>query len=390
MTATEFCIDFSGLFEHPLPCGATARVPPAPTGKRSVSTAFDEDATANAARWKRLAALREIPTLEPKPSTSGMVARTRPPIPDHVLRKALLILGEPATQASDGFATLESRAIDVVLEKGRYADAHHLLEGLLRRLETHQHHPNWTTAFERVVALALRFEARTEQAARAMLLTCDNTSGDAAQALAHASTHASIEHLVAHRLHAIADMPAETRAGEWRNLLAGMQRSKACTTAQRLVPLARFIGLLAEAEQTPAACAVVEAACTFTGHGGWRELASQLLGAVPRGDTPTIAQSLTSSNRRMYGDDMKAIVEAVSDRIDRMPDAAARALVGHLETIVMMRGDFDYLVFGPDECAQMLDDLRSTCRRSGFDDLAAGLDATLEEVCDEYKRTMMD
>ncbi|WP_139133216.1 hypothetical protein [Pandoraea sp. ISTKB] len=390
LAASDWRVDFTGLFELPLSTDDAASVTRPAIGKRDFATALGGDDATHAAHWKRLSALREIPALEPKPSTSGMRYRTGPSIPEPVLRKALLVLGDPAAQASDWFATLASRAVDVVLDKGHYADAHHLLEGLLRRLESDQALAHWTTAFERVVALTMRFEARTEHAARAMLLTCSKTSGDGAQALAQASTNASIEHLVAHRLHAIADGPADRRASEWRDLLDGMQRSSACTTAQRLVPLARFIGLLSEAEQTPAAMALVEAACTFAGHGGWRELASELFGAVPTSEMAAIARTLTSNDRRMFADDVKAVVEAISERVDRLSDEDTRALIEHLEPIVMMRGDFDYLVFGPDECAQMLDDLRTTCRRRGFDDLTSQLDTTLEAVCDEYKRTMMD
>ncbi|AKM31553.1 hypothetical protein AB870_17660 [Pandoraea faecigallinarum] len=387
--------DFSGIFTLSVPPDTSVSVAPHTAGKRDFAAAFGEarageDEAANVARWKRLSALREIPVLEPKPSTSGVMDRTAVSVPDNVLRSALLTLGDPRAQAPDWFATLESRALDAVLEKGAYAEAHRLLEGLLRRLEAEPSHAHWTTAFERVVALVLRFESRTALAARSMLLTSDKTSGDAARALARASTNASIEHLIGHRLHAIADMPGEQRATAWRALLDSMCRSTVCTTAGRLAPLARFIGLLASDEQMAAATAVVEASCAFAPHGGWRELTSLLLGAVPVNDLAPIARAIASPGRRLYGDDMKEIVETVSGCIDRMPEREARLLVAHLTEIVMMRGDFDYLTFAPDECAQLIDDLRSACRRCGFDDLAGELDGTLAEVCDEYKATMID
>jgi hypothetical protein len=386
--------DFSGAFALLPPAGVSwqdAQGSQA-SGKRGFSLAFG-DAAADVAHRKRAAALHAVPTLEPKPSTSGVVGSSTsgtPSVPDNVLRSALLTLGDPATHAPNLLARLESRALDVVLDKGPYVDAHRLLEGLLRRLEAEQSLAHWTTAFERVVALTLRFEPRTENVARSMLLTCDRASGDGAQALARASTNASIEHLVGHRLHAIADMPAERRATTWHELLASLRRLKICTNTERLASLARFIGLLANDEQVPAAMAIIDASCAFAAHGGWRELTSLLVSAVPSRDMAQIARAMTQAERRLYGADMKDIVESISGCVDRMPTRDARALIGHLVDIVMMRGDFDYLVFGPDESAQMLDDLRSTCRRLGFDDLARTLEDTLAEVCDEYKATMMD
>ncbi|AKC69904.1 hypothetical protein [Pandoraea oxalativorans] len=328
--------------------------------------------------------------LEPKPSTSGVSYRASPPVPDHVLRKALLTLGDPASQASDWFATLASRAMEAVLDKCPYADAHQLMEGLLRRLEAEQSQASWTTAFERVVALTYRFEARTAIAARAMLLTVDKLSGDGAQALAQTSTSASIEHLIAHRLHAIADMRADTRAAAWGDLLAAVERSKACPRAQRLVPMARFIGLLTEAEQRPAALAVVSASRNFVIHGGWRDLTDALLKSVPGSEIATVARAIVHPDQRLHSADMYDTIDAISDRVDSMPERDARALLAHLIEIVMARADFVYLTFSPDESAQLLDDLRSTCRRCGFDDLAETMAQTLAEVMDDYKVTMMD
>ncbi|UVA80844.1 hypothetical protein [Pandoraea commovens] len=360
-------------------------------GKRDAPTAFGSfDESPHLSRWKRLAALHEIPALEPKPSTSGVSYRASPPVPDHVLRKALLILGDPAAQASDWFATLESRAIEAVLDKSPYADAHQLMEGLLRRLEAEQSQENWATAFERVVALTYRFEDRTAVAARAMLLTFDKLSGDGAQALAQTSTSASIEHLIAHRLHAIADMPSDTRAAAWGKLLAAVERSKACPRAQRLVPMARFIGLLTEAEQRAAALAVVSASRNFVINGGWRDLTDALLKSVPGGEMATVARAIVHADQRLHSADMYDAIDAISDRVDCMPERDGRALLEHLIEIVMARGDFAYLTFSPDESAQLLDDLRSTCRRCGFDDLAVTMAQTLADVMDEYKVTMLD
>lgn len=359
--------------------------------KRDASTAFGGcDEPPQLSRWKRLAALREIPALEPKPSTSGVSYRASPSVPDHVLRKALLILGDPAAQVADWFATLESRAIEAVLDKSPYADAHQLMEGLLRRLEAEQSQESWTTAFERVVALTYRFEDRTAIAARAMLLTFDKLSGDGAQALAQTSTSTSIEHLIAHRLHAIADMPADTRAAAWGDLLAAVERSKACPRAQRLVPMARFIGLLAEAEQRPAALAVVSTSRNFVINGGWRDLTDALLKSVPASAMAAVARAIVHPDQRLHSADMYDVIDAISDRVDSMPERDARALLDYLIEIVMARADFAYLTFSPDESAQLLDDLRSTCRRCGFDDLAGKMAETLAEVMDDYKATMMD
>ncbi|AJP56746.1 hypothetical protein UC34_06620 [Pandoraea vervacti] len=382
--------DFSGAFTLLSPAGAGACSQGSQaSGKRGFSLAFGGEAP-DVARRKRASALHAVPAREPTPSTSEVAAPSAPSVPDDVLRSALLTLCDPATRAPGWIARLESRALDVLLDKGPYADAHRLLEGLLRRLEAEPSMTHWVTAFERVIALMLRFESRTQSVARSMLLTCDRASGDVAQALARASTKSSIEHLIGHRLHAIADMPADRRATAWHELLASLRRLRICTSTERLASLARFIGLLATDEQVPAATALIDASCESAAHEGWRELTSALLGTVPSRDMARMARAMTHAGRRLYGADMKDIVESLSGCVDRMPAHDARALVGHLVDIVMMRGDFDHLVFGPDECAQMLDDLRSTCRRLGFDDLARTLEDTLAEVCDEYKATMMD
>ena len=169
-----------------------------------------------------------------------------------------------------------------------------------------------------------------------------------------------------------------------------LKRLNLCASASRLIPFAQFIGLLDESKRASAARAVVEVCGAGQEHNGWQALTRTLLGTVPCAEVATIARVIVHPERRLHGSSLKDVVEIISDRLDRVPAHEVRPLVGHLVEIATMHGPFEHLVFSPDECAQMIEDLRATCRRLGFDDLARELNVTLEEICEEYKTTMLD
>ncbi|MFJ2992813.1 hypothetical protein [Pandoraea sp. NPDC087047] len=399
--ADDWQVEFTGVLQMsmtphealpalPMLAAGTSGSRPACAAKRDFSCAFGNAVLAeSAAQWKRHAALREIPALEPTPSTSDAMPPARTSIPAHVLRKVLLDFGNSDARTSDPLRSLASRTIETALDSGPYADARHLLQGLIRQLETEQALTQWTTVFEHVVARTQRFESRIEDVARSLLLTHDATSGASAQALAQASTNASIDRLVAHRLHAIADMPEETRATAWSDLLGSAKRVNACANAERMTSLAQFIRQLPQAEQVPAALALVTACGDLQPPGGWEPVAQKLLDAVPPSGIAAVARAIVDPGRRLRSESMKAVVDVISDRLTRIPRSDAVPLVRRLVEIVVMRGAFDHLSFSPDQCAHMLDDLRWMCRRAGLNDLAGEVHGTLEEVCDEYKATLM-
>lgn len=385
----------AGLFASDMPGGSDLMspwyAPRSPMNKRPFDTAFsDESPAALTASRIRLMALPEIPALEPVPSTSGIGRRSGVSISDNVLRKTLLALSDVNTQASDWLDTLESLAVDTALQNGPYLDARYLLEGLVRRLEAEQAIDPWPVAFERVVSLITRFESRTADAARALLLTHDNGSRDEAILLAGASTHTSIDRLIAHRLHAIADMPAERRLGAWSDLLAGLQRSTAGVNAERLATLATFIHLLPASEQRRAADTIVTSTATLSNHDGWSELTKTLLDAVAPADKVAVARAMVHPDRGLYGTPMKATVAVIANHIERVPRQAARDLLAHLIDIAATEGDFDHLVFSCDECIEMLHDLHSTCLSGNFNDLATHVHGKLVEAFDNYKAAVLD
>ncbi|WP_174977938.1 hypothetical protein [Pandoraea bronchicola] len=394
---------FTGLFQNPdanfltfeRPGGSDLTTPwhamLPQTAKRPFDVAFsDESRAALAASRVRLMALPEIPALEPAPSTSGIGRRSGISVSDNVLRKTLLALSDAGTQAADWLATLESRAVDTALEQGPYLDARYLLEGLVRRLEAEQAIDPWPVAFERVVSLITRFESRTMDAAKTLLLTHDSASRDEAQLLASASTHASIDRLIAHRLHAIADMPAEIRTSAWADMLASLQRSTAGGNTERLVTLATFITLLPESERRRAAESIVTATRTLSERDGWSELTKTLLEAVPPADKTAIARAMVHPDRGVYGIPMKATVAVISDHIERIPLQDARPLLRHLIEIATMAGEFDHLVFSSGECIEMLHDLHSTCLSRRFGDLVTEVQDKLVEAFDDYKAAVLD
>ncbi|VVE15030.1 hypothetical protein PHO31112_02827 [Pandoraea horticolens] len=361
------------------------------TAKRPFGAAFsDESLAAMALNRIRHMALPEIPALEPSPSTSGIGRRSGVSISNTVLRKTLLALSDTNTLAADWFATLESLAVDTALEMGPYLDARYLLEGLVRRLEAEQAIDPWPVAFERVVSLIMRFESRTADAAKALLLTHDSGSRDEALLLAGASTHTSIDRLIAHRLHAIADMPAENRSSAWNDMLTSLLRSMAGVNAERLGTLATFISLLPVPEQRTAADAIVAATNKLSTRDGWSELTKSLLNAVAPADKPAIARAMVHPDRGVYGVPMIATVAVIADETEKIPSQDARALLAHLIEIAATEGEYDHLVFSCGECVEMLHDLHSTCLGAHFNDLAAQAHAKLVEAFDNYRAAVLD
>lgn len=395
--------EFSGLLQDP---GATFLTFENPEGsdpatrpyallplttKRPFGAAFsDESLAATAASRMRHMALPAIPALEPSPSTSGIGRRSDISISNTVLRKTLLALSGTSTLTADWFATLESLAVDAALETGPYLDARYLLEGLVRRLEIEQAIDAWPVAFERVVSLITRFESRTADAAKALLLTHDSGSRDEALLLAGASTHTSIDRLIAHRLHAIADLPAERRSGAWNDMLASLLRSMAGVNAERLGTLATFISLLPVPEQRTAADAIVTATNKLSTRDGWSELTKSLLNAVAPVDKTAIARAMVHPDRGLYGVPMIATVAVIADETEKIPTQDARALLAHLIEIAGTEGEFDHLVFSCGECVEMLHDLHSTCLSAHFEDLAAQAHTKLVEAFDNYKAAVLD
>ncbi|QHE91479.1 hypothetical protein PI93_021640 [Pandoraea fibrosis] len=399
----DMLLDFGGAFQNPaagllaseVPGGSNPMSPWSalrpPMNKRPFDIAFsDESPAALAAGRIRLMALPEIAPLEPTPSTSGIGRRSGVSISDNVLRKTLLALSDANAQAGDWLDRLESLAVDTALQNGPYLDARYLLEGLVRRLEAEQAIDPWPVAFERVVSLITRFESRTADAVRALLLTHDNGSRDEAILLAGASTHTSIDRLIAHRLHAIADMPAEHRLSAWSDLLAGLRRSTAGVNAERLATLATFIHLLPAPEQRKAADTIVTSTGALSNHDGWSELTKTLLDAVAPADKVAVARAMVHPDRGLYGTPMKATVAVIADHIERVPRQAARDLLAHLIDIAATEGDFDHLVFSCDECIEMLHDLHSTCISGNFNDLATHVHGKLVEAFENYRSAVLD
>lgn len=359
--------------------------------KRTFDFAFDSPTPDDAEHWARLAALPEIPALAPTPSTSGLMRSGNVSIPNHALRKTLLTLADASTQAENWFATLEWRAVDVALEKGSYPDARRLLDGLVRRLEAEQTIAHWPVAFERVVSLVTRFESRLADAAKALLLTHSDESGAQALRLARASTEASVDRLITHRLRAIGDMPAERRAEAWDKLLASLQRTTDGLSTARLRTLATFIPLLPQAQRSTYAQAIITAAVTLKEHDGWSELTKALLGAVPPAEIAAVARAIVHPHpdHGLCGTPMKNAVEAISHRLRDVPAQDTRPLFDHLVEIIQSRGDFDDLIFSDDERVEMLQNLRSTCQYGGNKDLAGEVRHELVEVLREYQQNAL-
>lgn len=410
LPCSEMRLAFSGLFQSDAlspenasafdfsaygfgePSEATSlHAPESQAGKRTFDFAFGAETSGDDEYRARLAALPKIPALEPTPSTSGLMRGASVSISNQTLRKTLLTLADAGTQAEDWFATLEWRAVDTALEKGAYPDAHRLLQGLVRRLETEQTIADWPVAFERVVSLATRFESRTANAAKTLLLTHDGAAGAQAQRLARTSTQASIDRLITHRLHAIGDMPALNRAEAWDKLLASLQRTTAGHSTARLTMLATFIRLLPEAEQNSSARAIITAAAPLKEHDGWGELTKALLGAVRAEDVAAVARAIVQPHpdHGLCGIPMKNAVEAISHRLRDVPTHESRPLFDHLVEIITSKGDFDDLIFSDDERIEMLQSLRSTCAYAGFKDCAREVRYALVEALKNYEENAL-
>lgn len=335
---------------------------------RSAVMAFGAEAEAMAADWKRHRTMAEIGP-QPRESRFGPAAGSPHQSPPYaVLHKVLLMLSGGPEAIAAGGNTLEWQAFNTAVTESNFTEAKSLLEALTQRLESDHTLEHWGMAFEQLLLLSHRFEARAARAIGQTLMLPDCTCDEDVSALAATVTRARFDRVMAHRLNAAAAFPDEERGRAWHDLLDTLPRCTTLFNAERLTKLTKFIPLLPEAQRPQAALDVADATAQLREPGGRVALVDQLCGTVDAEMRFDVIQRLIRAAVPAPVDDLRETIETVAQELHRLPERDASELLDHLTRLASMEGEYEELLFDDAQSIELLASLRhiSDCDKRGY------------------------
>jgi hypothetical protein len=357
---------------------------------RGAVMAFGAEAEAMATEWKRRRTMAEIGP-QPRESRFGPVAGSpRQSPPYAVLHKVLLMLSGGPNAILAGGNTLEWQAFDTTLTEGNFAEAKALLEALTQQLESDHALEHWGMAFEQLLSLSHRFEARAARAIGQTLMLPDCTCDEDVSALAATVTRARFDRVLAHRLNAAAGFPDEERSRAWHDLLDTLPRCSTLLNAARLTKLVKFIPLLPEAQRLQAALDVADATAQLRDPDGRAALIGLLCGTVDAEMRFNVIQRLIRAAVPAPVDDLRETIETVAQELHRLPERDASELLDHLTRLASMEGEYEELLFDDAQSIELLVTLRHISDCDERDYVRPGLRALVRRRAFAYADVISD
>lgn len=222
--------------------------------------------------------------------------------------------------------SLKCRSIKAYLTSAPYVEARRLLERLIDRLETsHQLKGSWLSAFEALHGWSVAFEARSEQALSAALLSTGDARQEQVRSLARSATRTRFDGLTSCRLHAMSDMPPQKRATEWNGLLASLQRCRDTANTQTILDLTNFIERLPEDARLPSARAILALDPTVPKPS--YSLARNLFAVLGNADRLSLADHCLEEPSAPAISFMVSILKQVADELPHFPAEDASRLM---------------------------------------------------------------